>query len=165
MDSETEQPESEAQETRTPAAPWYQRVLPVTGVLLLVLALAAVVPPFRDQLKLSLSRQSQEYVALYFSRPADAQPQMTCLRKGSSVWVRFTIASHLEDRQTAKYVVWVNPEGRSRTLRKSGAVPVTPGAPVEEIKKFRVPRKQDYLVSVVLPGLDQQIRARCPGGR
>ena len=159
MDSETDQTEPQ------PAVPWYQRVLPVTGVLLLVLAVAAVlVPPFRDQLKLSVSRQSQEYVALYFARPGDAQRQLVCLRKGSTVWVRFVVESHLDDRETVKYVVSVAPSGK-KAIRKGGAVPVTPGAPVEEIKKFRVARSQDYAVSVVLPAQKQLIRARCPGGR
>ena len=166
MDStETEQHE-DAPEAETPDAPrWYQRVLPVSAAAVALVALVAlVVPAFRDQVALSVSRQSQPYVELYFARSTAPNGQAVCTRKGSAVLVRFVIASHLERRQAVAYRVAVDPVGkRSRPMRKAGSLRVTPGTTPEVRASFVVPRRQGYTVSVALPVFDQALRARCPG--
>jgi hypothetical protein len=149
---------------RAPAR-WFQRVLPVSGLVVLLIALAAVVvPSFRDQLELSLSRQPQPYVELYFARSVPAGGQAVCSRSGSTVRVRFVVASHLEHRQAVAYRVVVDPAAKGeRTMRKGGSLRTAPGRATGTRTTFALPRRQGYTVSVTLPALHQQVRAHCPG--
>jgi hypothetical protein len=145
---------------------WYQRVLPVTGLAVALIAVAALVSPaVRDQVSLSTSRQDQPYVELYFARAASQTGQAVCTTKGASARVRFVVASHLDDRQAVAYRVSVDPTAKGRrTQRRHGSVRVTPGALVEVRKAFSLPGR-GYTVSVRLPALRQLLRARCPGAR
>jgi len=165
--TETEQHE-DAPEQETPDAPrWYQRVLPVSAAAVVLLAIIAfVVPAFRDQIALSVSRQSQPYVELYFAPSTAANGQAVCTRKGSAVLVRFVVASHLDRRQAIAYRVTVDPVGKSaRPMRKAGSGRVTPGTSPEVRSSFAVPRRLGYAVSVTLPAFGQELRARCEGRR
>jgi hypothetical protein len=167
VDSAETEPQQDAPEQETPDTPrWFQRVLPVTGLALLVVALAALaVPAVRDQVKLSVSRQPQPYVELYFARQAGPVAQAICIRRGSTVGVRFVIASHLERSQAVAYRVSVAPAGKdARAIRKGGSAHTTPKNPVEIRKTFTVPRRDGYTVTVGLPALGQQVRAHCAGG-
>jgi hypothetical protein len=155
-----------APEQDAPAPRWFQRVLPVTvlGVVLIGIA-ALLVPAFGDQVELSTSRQSQPYVELYFQRTAGKTAQAVCTTKGTSALVRFVVASHLEKRQAVAYRVSMSPAAKgAKAQRRAGAVRVTPGTAVEVGKSFVLPRKA-YTVSVSLPALGQQLRAHCPGRR
>jgi hypothetical protein len=168
VDSVDTEPQQAAPEPETPAARrWFQRVLPVTGLALLLVALAAlIVPAFRDQVKLSISRQTQPYVELYFARRTGPVAQAVCLRQGSTVGVRFVIASHLHQSQTVAYRVTVDPATKGRrTLRKAGSTHTTPDTPREVRKTFSLPGRAPYTLTVSLPALDQQLRAHCPGTR
>jgi hypothetical protein len=168
VDTVDTEPQPAAAEPETPAARrWFQRVLPVTGLALLLVALAAlIVPAFRDQLKLSISRQAQPYVELYFARRVGPVAQVVCLRQGSTVGVRFVIASHLHESRTVAYRVTVDPATKGRrTLHKTGSTHTTPDTPREVGKAFRLPRRPAYTLTVSLPALDQQLRAHCPGAR
>jgi hypothetical protein len=141
-------------------------VLPVSAVALVLIALAALaVPAFRDQVELSTSRKQQPFVELFFARtPAGAQ--LVCDRRGSSVRVLFSVASHLEKQQRLGYRVSVLSSGKgAHAVRKAGAVQAIPGTTVQVRKAFVLPRKQGYTVSVRLPALDQELRAHCSGRR
>lgn len=165
-DDTESQPDAQAQQT--PDAPrWFQRVLPVTGLVIAVIVIAAlVVPSFRDQVKLSVSRQSQPYVELYFSRTVGPVAQVVCQRRGQAVGVRFVVASHLDQTQAVAYRVAVVPAGKGeRALRKAGSARTFPGKATEVRKAFAVPRSKAYTVAVSLPAFGQQLRARCTGGR
>jgi hypothetical protein len=144
---------------------WFQRVVPVTGLALLVIALAAlVVPPFRDQVRLSVSRQNQPYVELYFSRQVGPEAQAICVRTGAKVGVRFTIASHLDSSKALAYRVVIDPNAKGqRALHKSGSAHTFPGKSVEVREAFALPRRAGYTLTVTLPGVDQHLRARCSG--
>ncbi len=148
-----------------PAPRWFQRVLPTTLVGAAVVGLVAlVVPAFQDQVALSVSHRPQSYVELYFARAAGSGPQVVCARRGGSVRVRFTVASHLDRPQAVAYRAAVDPSaGAASTRRASGSVPLTPGASHEVRRSFRVPRGDAYTVSVRLPALDQRLHAHCPG--
>jgi hypothetical protein len=157
-------------ETSTPApqggsARWFARVLPVTAIAIVLIGLAALLSPaFRDQVRLSLSRQPQPYVELYFAKSA-AGKQPVCLRKGGSVRVRFVLESHLAKRQPVAYQVLVNPKSTGlETLHRAGQAVLSPGTPVTLRKSFRLPRG-GYTVSVVLADLDQHLRAHCGARR
>lgn len=168
MDSVDTEPQPAAPEPETPAARrWFQRVLPVTGLALLVVALAAlVVPSFRDQVKLSISRQTQPYAELYFARRTGPVAQAVCLRQGSTVGVRFVIASHLEKNQAVAYRVTVDPATKGRrALRKAGSTSTTPDTAREVRTTFALPRREPYTLTVTLPALHEQLRAHCPGVR
>jgi hypothetical protein len=167
-DTESQQvaPEQEPQRPG-PAPRWFQRVLPVTGLVLLVVALTALaVPGFRDQVKLSISRQPQPYVELYFARQTGPVAQAVCTRRGSTVGVRFVIGSHLERTEAVAYRVAVDPVAKGlRTLRKSGTAHTFPKKAVEVRKAFTLPRRGGYTMTVSLPALHQQLRAHCAGQR
>jgi hypothetical protein len=168
VDSADTEPQQDAPEQQTADAPrWFQRVLPVTGLVIAVIALAALaVPAFRDQVKLSVSRQPQPYVELYFARSVGPVAQVVCQRRGSAVGVRFVVASHLERSQAVAYRVSVDPASKGRrTLRKAGSAHTFPNKPTEVRKVFALPRGTAYTVSVTLPALDQQLRAHCSGRR
>jgi hypothetical protein len=171
VDSAETEPQQDAAEQESPrsepAPRWFQRVLPVSGLVLLVIALAALaVPAFRDQVKLSISRQQQPYVELYFARQTGPVAQAVCIRRGSTVGVRFVIASHLERSQAVAYRVSVDPVAKGqRTLRKAGTAHTFPKKYVEVRKAFTLPRRGGYTLTVNLTALDQQLRAHCAGQR
>jgi hypothetical protein len=153
-------------ETPAPAPRWFQRVLPVTGLAIVLVALAAlVVPAFRDQVELSTSHQPEPYAELYFARSAAPNGQAVCTAKAGKAVVRFVIGSHLAKEQRVPYRVAVDPTAPDvKTSRANQSVRVTPGASVTVTKVFALPRK-GYTVSVSLPALGQQLRAHCPGQR
>ncbi len=145
--------QTETPEPQESAAPWYQRVLPVTGVVVLVIALAAlVVPAFRDQVQASFSRQPDPYVELYFTRTPGPVAQAVCVRRGATVGVRFVIASHLERNQAVAWRAVVDPAGKGKARGKAGTVGTTPGKFVEVKKAFAVPARAPATRS----------RSRCP---
>lgn len=153
-------------ETPAPAPRWFQRVLPVIGLALVLVALAAlVVPAFRDQVQLSTSRQPEPYVELYFARSAVPDGQAVCTAQAGTAVVRFVIGSHLAEEQPVAYRVAVDPIASGvKTSRANRSVRVAPGASVTLTKSFPLPRK-GYTVSVSLPALGQQLRAHCPRQR
>jgi hypothetical protein len=158
-------------------APWYQRVLPVTLWVLVVIALAAtLVPGVRHQLALSLTRQQVSYAELYFARPTSAGAQAACVRRGDSVRVRFVVQSHLARRQPVAYRVVVDPSTQDpstqdpstqgqATRRQAGSAEVSPTKAVAVTRTFKVQRGAAYVLSVELPAFDQQLRVRCPVSR
>lgn len=146
------------------ASRWFQRVLPLSAVVVVLIALAALVSPaFRDQVELSTSRKAQPFVALYFARTPDGA-QVVCSRHKTKVRVRFDVASHLEKQQRLAYQVSVAAKG-AKAQRRAGSVQPAPGTTSRVSKAFVVPRHQGYIVSVRLPALDQQLRAHCSGRR
>jgi hypothetical protein len=150
------------------AVRWYQRVLPVVGLaVLLVGVVALVVPSVRHQAELSLSRQPEPYVELYFARTgSQAAPQAVCTRSGDKVRVHFVIGSHLEKEQPVAYRVTVDPASKgARTLRKAGSATTVPDVSTTVDSSFALARSQGYTVSVSLPAFDQQLRAHCSGRR
>ncbi len=153
-------------ETPAPAPRWFQRVLPVTGLAIVLVALAAlVVPAFRDQVELSTSRQPEPYVELYFAHAAAPDGQAVCTAKAGKAVVRFVIGSHLAKEHPVAYRVAVDPTAPGvKTSRAKQSVRVAPGASATVTKLFALPRK-GYTVSVGLPALGQQLRAHCPGQR
>jgi hypothetical protein len=147
-----------------PPPRWYLRVVPVSGVLILLVGLALVVPPFRNQIELSLTRQLDPYVELYFARSVPAGGQAVCTRTGATVRVSFVVASHLESRQAVAWNVLLAPAGKARrALSQHGSLHTVPGHATGMRASFSLPKKQGYTVSVTLPAQHQQLRAHCPG--
>lgn len=139
------------------ATRWFQRVLPVTGLVLLVLALAALaVPSFRHQVALSASHQPDPYVELFFARTTDGT-QVICTSSGGRAEIRFAVTSHLDDEQDLAYAVAVDDK------RKNGSVAVQPGQTAEVTEKVTRPERGEYDVAVWLPGTGQRLMAHCPG--
>jgi hypothetical protein len=127
-------------------------VLPVTGLVLVVLVLAALAfPAFRHQVAMSTTRQPQPFVELYFSKshPAD---HVACGRE-----VRFTVVSHLQERRRLRYDVHAGPAERN------GTVLLRPG----QSRQVRVPvdAPAAHLVGVRLPALGQHLLLHCDGTR
>src|SRR4051794_23436733 len=105
---------SNAENIRAPR--WYQRALPVSALLVAVVAvLALVFPAFRDQVALSATHQTQQYVALSFGRAADGTV-LVCNRTHSTVKVKFAVDSHLRQSRELKYVVTVGSTTRAGTV-------------------------------------------------
>jgi hypothetical protein len=148
----------------TPGTRWYLRVLPVCGLLVVVAAAALVIPSFRHQAELSLTRQPDPYVELYFARSVADGGQAVCTRSGATVQVSFVMVSHLERRQAVAWQAVLDPSGRTRrAARQQGSVRTAPGQATGMRASFSLPGKLGYTVSVTLPALEQQVRAHCPG--
>jgi hypothetical protein len=138
------------------AARWYQRVLPVTALALVVVALGAlVVPGFRHQLALSASHRTEPYVELFFARPASGVP-VVCSSSGGTARVTFAVTSHLADTERLDYDVVVD------GVRQDGTVTVEPGR-TAQVTRFLGNAEDPYEVSVRLPAVDERLRAHCPG--
>ncbi len=136
---------------------WYQRVLPVTGLVLALLALAAVVSPaFRHQVALSTSRQPQPFVELYFwgAGHAGHAGKALCGRQ-----VRFTVVSHLEETRTLTYRVTVGGEDG-----RPGSIRIRPGE-TRDVTTRVSPPPEPHTVAVRIPDLDQHLLAHCGGGQ
>lgn len=138
---------------------WWQRVLPVTGLALVTLAVAALlVPDVRQQVLLSATHQPQEYVALSFARDAAGLP-VTCAVQGREVRVRFVVSSQLREPDRVGYVVVVTARGAEH--RQPGHVRLDPGQVARVTEQLPLASDR-YAVDVRLTGLDQHIHARCP---
>ena len=134
---------------------WYRRVVPVTALLVgLVAALALLFPGVRHQLALSASHQPQEYVDLAFGRAPDGTV-LTCVTERGMVHVSFEIGSHLADRQDVPYVVTV--AGHEHP----GYETLDPGETARTTGIFEKPRRDTYEVRVALPGEDREVFAHC----
>lgn len=139
------------------AAPrWYQRVLPVTVLVVVATAVAALLlPGVRDQLRLSATHEPQRYVELGFGRSTDGTLEVCSSNdKGAHAYV--TLTSHLADRRTLDYVVTAG------EVTRTGSVTVDPGETVS-VRKTLAGTGRHYELAVELPDLDQRIHAQCPG--
>ncbi len=137
-------------------ARWYQRVLPVTTLVVAAFALAALtVPGFRDQVALSASHRTEPYVELAFPRPAVGAP-VVCTTSTGTPRVEFLLTSHLEGTEELAYRVSV---GR---VKERGTVTVEPGE-TAQVTRFLGRSERPYVVTVRLPSTDQVLRAHCPG--
>ncbi len=148
-------------------APWYQRVLPASSVVLAVLALAvALVPAFRHQVELSLTRQETPYVELYFDGPAARAAPAACAAGRGSVSLRFTVESHLRTAGPIAYRVELDPRSPgAKPVRRTGEVVVRPGQAKRVVETLRLPGRNSYRAEVALPSLGQHLVVRCPGER
>ncbi len=146
-----------------PRPRWYALAVPVTGLVLAVVAVAAlVIPGVRDQVALSLSRQPDPYVELSFTRPGTG-PQTLCHREKGSAVVRFVVASHLRGAKPIDYRVGVAPAGGKVHFR-AGKVRVEPGTARAVVTRFAVPAGP-YRMAVRLPSSEQQIWMTGGSGR
>jgi hypothetical protein len=161
--------QSPAPRASEPSAPWFQRVFPVVGLaLVLVGALALFVPDVRTQLRLSVTREPESFVEMYFveaPRGTLEGGQTTCARRGSKVMVDFVLRSHLTETQRIAYSVRIDPTGPGKTRRSAGEVQLRPGSSTTVHQMQRLGARAAYVVTVRLPGRDQYLRARCRPGR
>lgn len=136
---------------------WHRRVVPVSTLVVgLVALLALLLPGVRDQLALSATHESQEYVALSFARSDDGTVA-TCERTGGQVRVGFVVTSELSEDRDLDYVVTV---GDSEV---DGNVSVAPGESAGVTRVLPRPDTKRYDVAVQLPGADRRILAHCGG--
>lgn len=141
------------------ASRWYQRVLPVTGLVLAVAALLALVfPGFREQVALSATHEPQQYVALSFGRAPDGTV-VFCTGSRSAVKVQFAVESHLAESRELEYELSVGDN------RRTGTVRVDPGETTEVTRAVRRPADGRFEVTVRLPEVGQQVLAHCSGAR
>ena len=160
MADETAHPDERPAEARPR---WYALAVPVTGlVLALVAVVALVIPGVRDQLALSLSRQPDPYVELSFTRPGSG-PQTLCHREKGTAVVRFGVASHLRRAKPIAYRVGVAPAGGKVHFR-DGKVRVATDRARAVVARFAVPAGP-YRMAVRLPASEQKLWATCGGPR
>jgi hypothetical protein len=134
-------------------------VLPVTGLVIALVALAMLlVPGFRDQVRLSTTRESQPFVELYFPQSPSAA-EARCPTGGGPAEVRFTVVSHLDRVRQLAYFVSV--EGAGEPVEKRGQVRIEPGQ--SRLVRTALDVPSAATVTVRLPGRDQLLRAHCPG--
>ena len=136
-------------------ARWYQRAVPMTGLVVAVVAvLALVFPAFRGQVALSATHQTQQYVALSFGRAADGTVAV-CGGSSSEVTVRFAVTSHLAERRRLTYVVTVG------STRLAGRAGVDPGDTSAVSRSVRRPAGR-FDITVELPQQGERVVAHCP---
>lgn len=145
--------------------PWYLRVVPTTALVLVVLgALVLLVPGVRDQVRLSVSRRSQDVVELYFPAPAADGRERPCMRHGAGVRVGFVVVSHLADDAALRYRVALQPDrGHAPTTMRAGRVATRPGAAHTVLTRLAAPRAGGFDVTVSLPARKQDIHVHCAG--
>ncbi len=148
-------------------APWYARVVPVTAVTTAGLVLATLlVPAFRHEVELSLTRQTSPYVALYFEGPAARADPAACARTRGAVTARFAVESHLHAARPVAYRVVLDPRRQeTKPVRRTGEVETRPGETRHVVERLRVPGRGGFRVVVTLPDLGEQLVVRCGGGR
>jgi hypothetical protein len=138
---------------------WFQRVVPVSSLVLALVALAALVfPGFRDQLELSASHRREPYTELYFARAADGT-QVVCTTSGGFVRVGFEVRSHLSEARDLDFEV------TSGGAHETGTLRVDPGQTVQVTRLLARSARPAYTVSVRLPAMDEELHAHCPGTR
>ena len=161
MAEETAHPDEPRTDDARPR--WYALAVPVTGLVLALVAVASlVVPGVRDQVALSLSRRPDPYLELSFTRPGTG-PQTVCHRDQGTALVRFVVASHLRRAKPIAYRVGVAPAGGKVHFR-DGKVRVAPDRARAVVARFAVPAGP-YRMAVRLPASEQQLWARCGGHR
>ena len=137
-------------------ARWYHRALPVTTLVLALVALAALaLPGFRHQLALSASHRTDPYVELAFPRPAVGAP-IVCATSTGTPRVEFLLTSHLDHAEELDYQVAVG------KTRQQGTLSVEPGE-TTQVTRFLGRSTRPYVVTVRLPSTGQELRAHCPG--
>lgn len=147
-----------------PTQPWWRRVVPLSGVVLVVAALAvALVPALREQLLLSASHRQASYVEMAFT-PDQAGLVDPCVRSKSGVEVRFSLAGHGDEAgERAWRIVVTDPSG-DRAARKvlTGTVRLPEDRPTS-IREVVTGWSGPYAVLVTLPGTPQRLVAHCGG--
>jgi hypothetical protein len=139
---------------------WYTRVLPVTGLLLAVLAvLALVLPAFRHQVALSTSRESQPFVELFLPQSASEHADVCGARNAA---VTFIVRSHLDTARKLAYRVESLVDGKA-TATKRGTVRLDPGHARRLHVELPAPATGNHTVTVALPALHQLLRVHCSG--
>jgi hypothetical protein len=134
---------------------WYRRVVPVTVLVVGLVALLALLSPgVRHQLALSASHRPQQYVELAFARTPSGTVS-TCERVGDRVRVAFDVTSHLDRRRHVAYEITV--AGR----RSPGSVVLDPGETGRVTRLIDRPTHGRYEVRVVLPREDRTVFAHC----
>lgn len=137
------------------ATRWWQRVLPVTALLLAATTVAALLlPGVREQLALSATHRPQQYVELSFSRGASGVVQ-TCTGTARRALTSFTVTSHLDESRDLAFTVTAGSVTRTGTVQVDPDETVVVDRALEDVGRR-------YVVTVELPELDQQIHARCP---
>ena len=142
---------------RTSAPRWWQRVVPVAGLGLAAVAVAAYALP-DDQVALSTSRAPQPFVELFLATRADnvCSPDVA--------QVRFRMQSHLERQRALRYTIALDPAGGGDAARESGKLRLDPGEAKSRWVRLAAP-SDSYTVTVSLKDRPETLRVHCPGGR
>jgi hypothetical protein len=136
---------------------WWQRVVPVAGLALVMAAVAAfALPGLDDELELSTSRQPQPFVELSLSGP----PAKLCAGD-EAARVRFRVKSHLKERRRIGYIVTVRAKGRE-VSRKAARIRVGPGRARSVRTRAAAPAGAPYTVTVNLRHRPETVRVHCP---
>lgn len=135
------------------------RVVPVVCVLALVCTIAIIASPaLRRQLDLSLTRQPDPYVEMYF---ADVAAARSCHSVHGATHLRVRVASHLTAPARLRYRARVVASGVRRDGQAvTGRVATTPGEASTFTTTLHVPRRA-YSVRVALVGRPVQLIVHC----
>ena len=149
----------------TPPTPgelrWWQRVVPLSGIAVVVLAVAAfALPGLDDEIELSTRRSPQPFVELSLAN----RPAAVCA--DGSPRVRFGVQSHLDRRRTLRYRVAVDPAGPDgRTVVDRGRLRLAPGRAARVRTAVPAPAGTAYDVTVRLENRPERLRIHCEGSR
>lgn len=131
---------------------WHQRALPVTGLVVVGLAAAALTLP-DDEIELSTSRRPQPFVELYLTGSGD----QVC----DAERLRFRMQSHLVRQRTVTYQVAVAAAGQPPTTREQGSLRLDPQEAKSVWTEVTAPSASAYTVTVELLGRPELLRVHC----
>lgn len=138
-----------------PAPRWWQRVLPVSAIVAVALVvLTLLVAPVRHQLRLSLTRLPEHYVALSFAR-GSAGTIVICSSTRTQVQVSFVVDSHLAASRSLDFTIRAGHRGTT------GSVLVAAGATAQVSETLSRPSARTFNIAVSLPEVGQRINGSC----
>jgi hypothetical protein len=145
-----------AQQSGPPSPRWWQRVVPVSLLALVVVGAALGLLDMGDEIELSTSRKPQPFLELALSR----SPDKACGRK-----VTFEVTSHLQGSRRIPWTVTVDPAGPERaTVTARGAVRLPAGGARSATARVAAPPRP-YDVVVRLPDRPELLRVHCQADR
>jgi hypothetical protein len=137
---------------------WWERLVPVAGLALALVAGAAfALPGLDDELELSTSRQPQPFVELSLS----GRPANLCAG-GEAPRVRFRVTSHLPKHRRIGYTISVTAAGGEMS-REAATLRIGPGQAKSVRKQMVAPAAAPYTVTINLRHRPETVRVHCPG--
>ena len=157
-DGPAQEPVEPPPEQATGDLHWWQRLLPVSGIAALVLALAAYAfPGLDDEIEVSTTREPQPFLELYLT----GRPAAVCA--GDVAQVRFRVESHLRRVRTLGYRVGVDPAGPRETVRRRGRTRIAPDQGKSVRTEVAAPAGTAYDITVRLRHRPERLRIHCDG--
>lgn len=116
-------------------------------------------PTVRAEVAASVTRQSPQFVELYFADPVRAR---RCATTGGALQVDFTVRSRFDDDRSINYRV-STVQAEQRISEAVGVAHTVPDKSQQVAVRLAVPDGGDYTLLVELVGQQNLLRVHCAG--